>query len=245
MPLALQKRCSGETHRIEIHRDGTINLRAHDVNTLKAFTAFGAKKPRCLTVVEDWEDDPIRMLLAPGILTNKEVALIAIEWASQVAPLAWEDPFESGVDRSEVRKCLRDALRDVRSFWLDTPAFAPFQIESRLEKSVNIHEPRLINIKMEAPGSPGKQAIAATQKALEAAWFAYRAGGGDPMALSTALAYAMNAAEAAKDAVSSRVAMFVTDRLPEYVVKIKEKTFRDAEARQVYAAIKIIEEQRG
>jgi hypothetical protein len=49
------KLCNGEPHHVWIDERGDMHLEDHDLEMLQAFTAFGAKKPRCLEVWEKWE----------------------------------------------------------------------------------------------------------------------------------------------------------------------------------------------
>jgi hypothetical protein len=51
-PSVINVRCGGETHHINITPDGQLELANHSLETLRAFTAFGAQRPKCLDVYE-------------------------------------------------------------------------------------------------------------------------------------------------------------------------------------------------
>jgi hypothetical protein len=69
-PTTINVRCNAETHHINITRDGQIELANHTLATLKAFTAFGARVPRCLEVYEHLA--PIVARVTTHALSSKE-----------------------------------------------------------------------------------------------------------------------------------------------------------------------------
>jgi hypothetical protein len=245
VPLVLEKRCSKSTHRIEIHRDGTIKLLNHDVDMLKAFTAFGAKRPRCLRVLEDWQDNPIAILLTPGLLTPREIGLIAVAWARQVAPLSWEDPFSAEEARDVERDRIVRILDSLDDFWRFLSRDATFAWDSPLESIINAGHVFLAKT-ISFQSGPPKEAVEAVVSTLDASWFAYRSlASGDPLGnLPIALAHLMKIAEKAQSATSWRVLMTLTERQPEYMHRIEAKTIADVVARQLYVAVRIVEKNR-
>ena len=48
----LELPCSGETHRVEIHNDGTAVMLDHNEKTLRAFMAFDSEVPPCFDVID-------------------------------------------------------------------------------------------------------------------------------------------------------------------------------------------------
>jgi hypothetical protein len=58
MRFVFKIRCDGKDHQLEVLRDGTMVSLDHNLEMVSAFTAFGAAKPQCLMVVEDWDKSP-------------------------------------------------------------------------------------------------------------------------------------------------------------------------------------------
>jgi hypothetical protein len=66
--LTMTVECGGTIHRVVV-QNGTMTLKDHkDVKTLEAFTAFGAKMPPCLRLLEMWRNSPDGLLRVVGLL---------------------------------------------------------------------------------------------------------------------------------------------------------------------------------
>jgi hypothetical protein len=233
--IILKKRCSGKTHEIKLHRDGSIQLLNHDIDTLRAFTAFGAKKPRCLDALEDWEGDPIGMLLTPGFLERNEAALIAAEWAEQVAPLAWEDTLGTGATDLTHRKPIVDALTAARMLW-DTSI--PF------DKSALLMGDQQVGRVIGRSSGPAKEAALAVRAALEAAWAAQAAMAISKSRWINALGRVSNVAEHAQKAQVWRTRMRETNRDRAHLNRLDDRTVQAMRSKQLAAAVKVLEELR-
>ena len=72
--------CSWETHRIELHDDGTARLLDHNEKTMRSFAAFGMTPPDCLDLLEEWEDDPETFIATHADLTLGQFTLLAADW---------------------------------------------------------------------------------------------------------------------------------------------------------------------
>jgi hypothetical protein len=74
-------------HRLEILDDGTMRMLDHNEEMVRAFAAFNAKKPKCLEIIELWEDNPIHALTDRHLFGRKKVLIIVADWLDHVLPL--------------------------------------------------------------------------------------------------------------------------------------------------------------
>lgn len=236
MAITIRKRCSGKTHQIKLHSDGHIQLVDHDIDTLRAFTAFGAKKPRCLDAFEDWEADPIGMLLTPGFLERHEAPLIAAEWAEQIAPLAWEDTLGTGATDLTHRKAVVDTLTAARSLWDKNLTF---------DKEALLMGDHQIGRVISHRSGPAKEAALAVRAALEASWAAQVSGPFNDVRWISALGRVSNVAEHAQKAQVWRTRMRATNMDKKHLDRLDDRTAQAILTQQFGAAIKLLEELRG
>jgi hypothetical protein len=74
-------------HRLEINAaDGSMHMLDHDEAMVRSFAAFGAKKPKCLEIIELWEDNPIYALTDRRLFGRKKVLTIVADWLDHVLP---------------------------------------------------------------------------------------------------------------------------------------------------------------
>jgi hypothetical protein len=240
VPIEFQRRCSGENHTIEVRRDGSVRTLDHDLPTLRAFAAFGAEKPPCLAAVEAWEDDPLGMLITPGKIRPRELGLIAARWGEMAAPIFWEDIVESGVPKETERAVLENALELVRGFWEGDIGAQALQVGTREVGDL-----------VAISSGPQKEvaravlhAVATTTRLLHTpqdGWIEF------PDPAMKAASEAIQTAEHAQEAVGWRTLIGVGT--PLFDMPSKRQAFLDrigaeVTARQVYEAIKILEELR-
>jgi hypothetical protein len=75
----------GEIHEIELidvdeEGHGTGRMLDHDDNQVRAFVAFGAKRPRCYRVLQKWEKNPLHCLIQFGGLSSHALITLAFRW---------------------------------------------------------------------------------------------------------------------------------------------------------------------
>lgn len=70
--IAFRVHCGDAMHRLEIHEDGSMHMADHNEEEVYAFVAFGAKKPKCLEIIEMYNDNPGATLhfLLPSLMVN-------------------------------------------------------------------------------------------------------------------------------------------------------------------------------
>ena len=68
--IELKVTCEGHQHRVVI-ANGEMDLKDHNVRTLKAFTAFDAPMPPCLKLLEMWKNHPPYVLRVLELLPPK------------------------------------------------------------------------------------------------------------------------------------------------------------------------------
>jgi hypothetical protein len=73
-------------HRLEIREDGSMHMLDHDEDMVRSFAAFGAKKPRCLEIIEYWEDNPILAVTDRRLFGRKKVLEIVAAWLDRALP---------------------------------------------------------------------------------------------------------------------------------------------------------------
>jgi hypothetical protein len=104
--------CSGETHLLELRDDGSATMLDHDETMVRSFVEFGAEPPGCLTAIEVWREDPSEYLLYMAKLTDREVGLLACDWAEHVLHI-FEKDYPDG-------RRPRTAIETARAFWHGT-----------------------------------------------------------------------------------------------------------------------------
>jgi hypothetical protein len=81
LPLSYPIRCGGEQHTITFMPDGSLRLEDHNFEMLAAFTAFGAKAPRCFQLYEEWRGNApwkvTQTVFDESVITGPEVIAIA------------------------------------------------------------------------------------------------------------------------------------------------------------------------
>jgi hypothetical protein len=92
LPLILPVYDDGELHEVELSSldkagFGHGRLLDHDESMVAAFTAFGAKKPKCLEVLLHWETEPLGCLLTYGRIPLGRLIDLALRWSKVVVPL--------------------------------------------------------------------------------------------------------------------------------------------------------------
>jgi hypothetical protein len=118
-------------HRIEVRDDGSVHVLDHpDLEMLIAFSAFGAKKPECLSLYEELSiPEPVTLLDLLSYNDRCDVmAKIALRWARHVEPLVVKytdlkfpsrmlDVAQRALDRGEwpeTEGYLRERFEDTR-----------------------------------------------------------------------------------------------------------------------------------
>jgi hypothetical protein len=93
MARRLRAKCGGKTHLIVINDDGTVEIPSHpSIETIKAFTSFGARPPRCYRVYEALNWEPLEVISFGSRLTG-QLRLLAIDYIDHALMyLSNEDP---------------------------------------------------------------------------------------------------------------------------------------------------------
>jgi hypothetical protein len=73
-------------HRLHIDGDGNMTMLDHDEDMARSFAAFGAKKPRCLQIIEYWEDNPVLAVTDRRLFGRPKVLRIIAAWLDRALP---------------------------------------------------------------------------------------------------------------------------------------------------------------
>jgi hypothetical protein len=111
--VELEIECGGEMHRIVVRSDQTVSLLDHNEKMLRAFSAFGAKRPECMEVVERFEEgeNPLHFLFTTVNLPPPLLGKLACDFAERVLPIYEQQRLIP----SDIR--LRNSIITAFRFW--------------------------------------------------------------------------------------------------------------------------------
>jgi hypothetical protein len=110
--VELEIECEGQMHRIVVSSDRTLRILDHDERMLRAFSAFGAKKPECMKAAERFEQDDSTFLLLDILnLPLDFLGRLSCDFVERVLPV-WERQSPMDADARP-----RNAVTTAYRYW--------------------------------------------------------------------------------------------------------------------------------